>query len=117
MCTDRAETSTDVSGRASCPRALGVLPKSARTKRKVGKSTKISTNIRIHTYHICMENPPRKRVSSRIRAAHPSCDSTPNASRFASRSVRAKSCARSVKSRRARRVERISAKGLDLLTI
>ena len=39
-CTDRAETSTNVSGRASCARVLGVLPKSALTKGKVVKSTK-----------------------------------------------------------------------------
>ena len=40
-CTARAETSTNVSGRGSCVQVLRtVLPKSARTKRKVGKSPK-----------------------------------------------------------------------------
>ena len=38
--TDRAETWTNVSGRASRVRVFPVLPKSARAKRKVGKSTK-----------------------------------------------------------------------------
>ena len=37
---DCAETSTDVSGRASCARAHAIVPESARTKRKVGKSGK-----------------------------------------------------------------------------
>ena len=39
-CMDGAETSTNVSSRASCVRVLTVLPKSARTKRKVGESAK-----------------------------------------------------------------------------
>ena len=39
-CTDRAETSINVSGRASCARAADVFPKSARTKKKVCESTK-----------------------------------------------------------------------------
>ena len=40
-CTDRAETSTNVSGRASCVQILAASAKSARAKRKIGKSTKI----------------------------------------------------------------------------
>ena len=39
-CTDRAKTSTNVSGWASRVRVLTVLVKSARAKRKVGKNTK-----------------------------------------------------------------------------
>ena len=39
-CTDRVETQTDVCGRVSRVRVRTVLPKSARTKRKVGKSMK-----------------------------------------------------------------------------
>ena len=38
-CTDGAETCTNVFGRASYVRALTVLPKSARAKRKVSKSS------------------------------------------------------------------------------
>ena len=39
-CTDRIETSTNVSGRASLVRELAVVPKSAYSKRKVGESMK-----------------------------------------------------------------------------
>ena len=47
-CTDRAETWTNVSGRASCARAVGVLPKSALYEEKSWQKYETLTNIRIH---------------------------------------------------------------------
>ena len=52
-CTDRAETWTTVSGRASCARAFGVLPKSAVYEEKSWRKYEKLTNILVKFSYFC----------------------------------------------------------------
>ena len=64
-CTDRAETSTNVSGGASPVRVLSALPKSARTKRKswqkYEKLTSTRKHIRVSVPPLFLEEEEKKR--------------------------------------------------------